>query len=216
MTPEKIRAIRRYLRTNGVEYYDVQAELIDHFATAVEKAEQENPDIPFKHALIKAHRSFGGREGFRKYINAAKKDVRKKTNKMILRLLLQLLYWPYILLTVAVIFTWHFILQNWHPDVDSLYLSIMLTGGVFVAIFNYFKLKNTHLFLPKHANYYLGSFFYFSVYLPYYFLILTQDEVPNHFILVASLSLMTFIFISFARIPKLAIDETLKIYPEIA
>lgn len=216
MTPEKVTAIRRYLRTNGVKYYDVQAELIDHFATAVEKAERENPNIPFKHALIQAHRAFGGREGFRKYIDAAKKSVRKKTYKMILRLLVQFLYWPYILFSAAVAFIWHLVLQNWHSDVNLLYLVTMLIGGVFVAFFNYFKLKHTNLFLPRQANYYLGTFFYFSVYLPYYFLILTQDERPNHFLLVTSLSLMTFIFISFIRLPKLAIEETLKKYPEIA
>ncbi|WP_417610839.1 hypothetical protein [Owenweeksia hongkongensis] len=216
MEAKKIEAIKKYLSFYDAKYYDVQAELIDHFASAVEKAERENPDIPFKHALIKAHRSFGGREGFRKYIDAAKKDVRKKTDKMILNLLLQLLHWPYILLTAAVVFIWHLVLQNWNTDVNLLYLVVMLTGGISVGIINYVQLKDIDLFLPKHANYYLGSFFYFSVYLPYYFLILIQDERPNHFLLVASLSLMTFIFISFARIPKLAIKETLKLYPEIA
>ena len=97
MEAKKIEAIKNYLSHNGVEYLDVQAELIDHFATAVEKEENENPQIPFKEALIKAHRGFGGREGFRKYIEAAETRVTKKTFKMIGHTFAHFLSWPYLI-----------------------------------------------------------------------------------------------------------------------
>lgn len=215
MTPEKIRAIKRYLSTQGVKYYDVQAELIDHFATAVEEAERENPNIPFKHALIQAHRAFGGREGFRKYLDAAKKDVRKKTNRIILNLLLQFLHWPFLLITVLVIASWHFFFNNFQNiDPRTLYLLMMVIGVTIIGGLNNYRLRNIPMFMPRHANITLGGILYFIIFLPSQHLL--RIDNPSHQLLVAYFSLLTFLLISFARLPKLAIAETLKKYPQIA
>ena len=215
MTPEKICAIKRYLRTQGVKHYDVPAELIDHFATAVEEAERENPEIPFKHALIQAHRAFGGREGFRKYINAAKRDVRKKTNQLILNLLFQFLQWPFLILTILIIAGWHFFLNHF-PNIDSrtLYFIMMVIGVTIIAGVNSYRLRNVPMFMPRHANIILGGILYFIIFLPSQHLL--RIDNPNHVLLVAYFSLLTFSLISFARLPKLAMAETLKKYPQIA
>ncbi len=78
MKAEKIEVIRKYLQQNGVEYYDIQAELIDHFATSVENVQREKPGIGFVEALHLSHKKFGGQKGFMKYTEQARKDVQKK------------------------------------------------------------------------------------------------------------------------------------------
>ena len=216
MEQPKVRAIRRYLQAQGVKYYDVQCELIDHFATAVEKEEKENPGIPFKHALIRAHRAFGGRKGFSEYIKAAKTKVNKKTGRLFLTVLLGLFGWPDILLTVGIALFWHFLLQAWTGPFDLLYLAAMAVGGLMVVVVNYYQLRHTRLYLPRQANNYLLSIFYVAIYMPFYFTQLAHNGKPGHLLIVALFSIMTLIFICFIRIPKLAIAETLKKYPQIA
>lgn len=64
MTDQQVKKIRAYLEKQGIEYLDLQAELIDYFACEVERYQKEDPNLSFKVALHKAHRSFGGEQAF--------------------------------------------------------------------------------------------------------------------------------------------------------
>jgi len=80
---------------------------------------------------------------------------------------------------------------------------------------NWYQLKNVKMYMPRQANRSLGFLFYFAILLPGNHLVAFNDN-PGHTLLVAYFSLLTFIYISLLRLPKLAIKETLKKYPQIA
>ena len=215
MEPKKIEAIKKYLSFYDAKYYDVQAELIDHFATAIEKYQKENPKLTFKEAFTKANRSFGGRKGMLQYMNEAERTVRKKTNRMLLKLLLDFLYWPYILISIFTVFGWHLLFNAIRVDPDYFYFLAVIAGAIIVWGINAYQIKNVKMYMPRQANRSLGYLFYFAILLPGNHLVAMNDN-PDHTLLVTYFSLLTFIYISLLRLPGLAIRETRKKYPQIA
>lgn len=213
MEQPKIRAIRRYLSQNGVKYYDVQAELIDHFATAVEKIERENLDIRFKVALLQAHRSFGGREGFRKYIQQAENDVRKKSWKLIGLSLLQFIKWPYLLITLSLFVSWHLVLTQLSIPQDQLWTGLIFCF-LLVLLINYLRLRKVDMFLPKRSNNALGLSFYFLAYLPGQPFIYSDGMGYTYSLIFFSFT--SLLVLAYTQVPRYAIRETKKLYPKMA
>lgn len=214
MEAKKIEAIKNYLSFYDAKYYDVQAELIDHFATAIEKYQRENPELTFKEAFKKAHQAFGGKKGIWKYLDGVERDVRKKTNRMLFSLMLKFLYWPYILLTALIVVGWHFFFINVDVDPDYLYFVTIIIGAIIVWGINSYRLKNVKMYMPRQANRSIFLILYLVVFLPGNHLIAFNE--PGHTLLVTYFSLLTFTYVSILRLPDLAIKETLKKYPEIA
>jgi len=213
MSPERITAIRRYLRINGVKYYDVQAELIDHFATAVENAERENPEISFKEALIKAHRSFGGKEGFRKYIEAAESRVLKKIWQLVCGVLLQFLKWPYFFFTVCAGLFWYYIVGT-----TPFYLE-MYGAGVLIlliaTVYNTWKLRDCNFFLAKRSGNAMGWILYLLFYIPGQPFLFGNSH-PAVWYQTALFTLLSLLFIASLKLTTLVKQETKSLYPEVA
>jgi len=59
LTKEQIDYLFEFCQTKGVAYYDVQVELVDHLANAIEKELAEHSDWPFQKALDVVFVSFG-------------------------------------------------------------------------------------------------------------------------------------------------------------
>ncbi len=217
MSPEKIEAIKKYLSKNGVKYYDVQAELIDHFATAVEKAQREQPGIPFTSALLAAHRAFGGREGFHKYIEAAERKVQKKITYLVGKTLLGYLKWPYLLFTLTLLFSWRLGVEHLTDFTTPVY-GFMLVF-VFVVLFLSWRVRKEHMLLPKRASESLGWVFYFSYYLlgtPYIFREPESLQAINPWFHTAVFTFFTLLPIACLQLPRLTVAETRKLYPEMS
>lgn len=217
MEEAKVKAIRRYLSINGVKYYDVQAELIDHFATAVEEMERQNPDIPFKVALIKAHRSFGGRKGFEDYLKQAQKEVDRKTYRLVGQTLLKFLKWPSLLLVAAMVMGWYLILSTVTTNASFIYFSLMLLFLI-VLLVNQIRLKNVKLFLPRRANLTLLCSYYFLLGIPVQVVAIPMgvETLDANWFNISYLSFVSACLVAFLRVPKLTVDETLRIYPKAA
>jgi hypothetical protein len=59
LTKEQIDSLFDFCKTNGVRYYDVRVELVDHLANGIEKEMAEHPDCSFQQALDVVFASFG-------------------------------------------------------------------------------------------------------------------------------------------------------------
>ncbi len=55
----QIDRLYRFTREHFVEYYDVQTELVDQLASAIEKQWREDPAIGFENALQEEFKKFG-------------------------------------------------------------------------------------------------------------------------------------------------------------
>jgi len=59
LTPEQIDALYIFTQKKGVRYYEVQMELVDHLASAIESEWENNPETSFDQALALVYSRFG-------------------------------------------------------------------------------------------------------------------------------------------------------------
>ncbi len=214
MEAEKINIIKTYLHKNGVKYYDIQAELIDHFATAIEREQQSNAKLSFKEALHTAHKKFGGKEGFRKFLEKAQESVNKKTWSMVGQTLLRFLTLPYLLLTLSIALAWYVAFNNFTFRADIVFGVITLLF-LSVLLFNEIRLCKVPMFLPRKTTHSLGWVLYLVIYIPGNHIWISGD-VWNSTFGIIYFTLLSITLISFYRVPEIAIRQTRKVYPQIA
>lgn len=77
----EITQLFQFCETHFVPYYDVQVELVDHLANAIEEELSINENIGFQIALEKVYKSFG-KSGFRKIIVEKEIAIAKQRSKL--------------------------------------------------------------------------------------------------------------------------------------
>jgi hypothetical protein len=87
---------------NKVYHYDIQIELIDHMATAIEKLWETNPELSFEEALKLAEEQLGGEEGFNTIKKAKEKEIKKKYSHLRWKYIGEFFQLPKIILTLAI------------------------------------------------------------------------------------------------------------------
>lgn len=214
MEAKKIEAIKNYLSFYDAKYYDVQAELIDHFATAIEKYQRENPELTFKEAFKKADKDFGGRKGVWNYLTTVEQVVTRQAFLMLGQLMLKFLSWPQILLFVITFTFWHFTIPKIQSDLGLVFSLFAATGFILVWFINKKQLQHVKLYTPRQVNRVVIKLFggMLGITYWYYKLINTTDQ----WVVVCCFGLLSMILIAMLRIPKAAINETLKKYPQLA
>ncbi len=82
LTPTQIEHLYQFTRQHYVEWYDLQTELVDHLANAIEQQWQENPNISFEQALQLEFKKFGI-FGFMTVVEKRQAALGKKYNKLV-------------------------------------------------------------------------------------------------------------------------------------
>lgn len=98
LTDEEIAELYKYCERKKVLYYDIQIEIVDHMATAIEEKRKANPDLPFKQALEEVHASFGS-FGLKEIIDSKTASMSKQYRKIRRQLLRSYFTFPKIALT---------------------------------------------------------------------------------------------------------------------
>ncbi len=217
MTQAEIKAIKRYLALNGVKYYDVQEELIDHFATALEAQREQNPGIRFKVALLKAHRAFGGRKGFHDYIVEARKRVRDKILRVLSSTLLDFLGWPLFMITILVGAAWYFYLSTLPFGTSFMNHVLGMDLALVVALlYNYLKLRKSRFYLTRAFYDGLIYFFYLPLLMPSYLHAFHDLQISNHWTYLLYFSLLTLMFFAAFMLPARVSAKAENLYPAIS
>ena len=77
LTEEEIELIYDFCYERNVSEYEIQAELVDHLASAIEENWKENPEISFFDNLFEIYRQFGT-DGFQTLTKSKKRAFRNK------------------------------------------------------------------------------------------------------------------------------------------
>jgi len=77
VTSHQIERLFQFTDQHFVDYYDVQLELVDHLANAIEEQWQENPDKDFETALLEEFKKFGV-FGFLEVVEARQVAMQKR------------------------------------------------------------------------------------------------------------------------------------------
>lgn len=225
LTPEQIDRLYQFTRQHYVEWYDLQTELVDHLANAIEAQWQENPKITFEDALQKEFKKFGV-FGFMDVVEKRQAALNKKYNGIIWKHFKAFFTIPKIILTATLVAV-TFVLLN-----VTLYKSevVLVAFGIIILSFYsfiiYFANKNKKTNLATHKKWLLKEIILGRssicglIYLPIQ-IILRSDKLMEHAIgvfgisfLLVSMLLIEYIMV--IEIPKKAEDYLNETYPEYA
>jgi hypothetical protein len=89
LNDEQIARLFRFCREHDVPFYDVQVELVDHLAEAIE----QRPELPFEDALQQVYNGFG-RGGFETIMKTKKKEMARFYLRSNWHLFISYFTWP--------------------------------------------------------------------------------------------------------------------------
>ena len=102
LTSEQIERLYQFTRQHYVEWYDLQTELVDHLANAIEQQGKENPNLDFEEALQKEFKKFGV-FGFMDVVEKRQAALNKKYNKLVWKHFKNFFSIPKIIITTSLI-----------------------------------------------------------------------------------------------------------------
>lgn len=223
LTGEQIQSLFRFCEKHFVKYYDVQVELVDHLANAVELEMQKDTKLSFDEALKKVHQSFGVR-GFAPMVAEKQIAAEKQNRALFWKLFKGQFHWPKILeflVLTAVMFT---IVSFGVLSFRWLFVSTMI-AGLFIEIYSVLKI---HIFLSRTGKkFLLGTisefvpFIFFPFYVFYFPSILDQNflsaihSVPAIIFYSILLSLFIIMIIAIMQTISSAQHALYKQYPEV-
>jgi hypothetical protein len=225
LTSEQIERLYLFTRQHYVEWYDLQTELVDHMANAIEAQWQEHPKLSFEEALQKEFKKFGV-FGFMDVVEKRKAALNKKYNGIIWKHFKAFFTIPKIILTATLVAV-TFALLN-----VSLYKSEVVLGAFGIIILSfygaiiYFTNKNKKPNSATHKKWLLKEIILGRssicglIYLPIH-IILRSDKLMEHTLgvfgisfLLVSMLLIEYIMV--IEIPKKAEAYLKETYPEYA
>jgi hypothetical protein len=101
LTPEQIDYLFEFCRKHYVQHYDLQVELVDHLASAIENRWAKQPDLSFEESLHSEFKQFGI-YGFSKIKEIKQKELQKKYTRLYQRYFIDFFKLPKIILTIVI------------------------------------------------------------------------------------------------------------------
>jgi hypothetical protein len=166
LSPEQIDYLFTFVEQQDVKYYDVQIELVDYLASAIEKLWETNPELPFEEAVYMVGEQFNieagfhatsdsllppitgthfsGESGFEAIKEAKENELRRKYDRLQWKYIQKFFRLPKILLTIAVTMMIFFIFKFSENDdvvcwiIQGLFLVSLI---IYWMVFNPRKFK---------------------------------------------------------------------------
>jgi hypothetical protein len=165
LTDEQVQELYAYCNRKGIHYYDVQVEIVDHMANAIEAKMQADPSMEFKKALEEVHVSFGS-FGLKEIVRSKSIYMRKSYKQMRRKLLWSYFTFPKVALTILLILlvTTY---QQFSVSANMLMYGLSAMGLVFLYMFISQELLNKKIrkqhrqkLLMTDPQYFDFGFFY--------------------------------------------------------
>lgn len=223
VSAEEIEKLYRFTRQHYVEYFDVQTELVDHLANAIEAEWKKDPEQDFGEVLQREFKKFGV-YGFSDVLEKRQRAMEKKYYKLIWQETKSILKKTKIILPVVFLFLSIYFLLRMEIGLTILLVAVFFSvAAVLCYIGNQnYKLKKRmkegkKVYLLETIIMNAGGLF-FLLWLPFQF-IHFYDAAPHFYgqllisFFVTILALMS--YIGFFVLPKKKDEILKKAHPEI-
>ena len=226
LTAEHINRLYQFTRQHYVEWYDLQTELVDHLANAIEQQWQENPKVSFEEALQMEFKKFGV-FGFMEVVEQRQVSLNKRYNKIIWQHFKGFFSIPKIIFTSLLLVLIFFIFSKYSQEGETIFFFFFLLLTTFwIGLFyqsrrNKKQLKNTgKKWLLKEIIFGHSSLAGLS-YIPIQFLLQVNFSdslgiIKAVFLSLFFVSLGLFEYIILVEVPSKAEDYLKETYPEYA
>lgn len=132
LTAQQIDQLYTFSRQHYVEWYDLQSELVDHLANAIETQWQENPKLNFDEVLNKEFQKFGV-FWFMEVVEEKQKFLDKKYRKLIWEFYKEFFRLPKIILTIALIYGLNTVV-NFFENPKDVFLGVYFFTLIFAFV----------------------------------------------------------------------------------
>lgn len=227
LSEEQVEKLFEFCRNHYVPFYDLQIELVDHMASAIEEQWETQPDLHFDKALSITFKKFGV-YGFNKIKSQKQRELRKRYRRILYTMFKDFYSWPKIVLTflfTMVLFTIFRLVPN-----DYWVFGAILAIYVVIALYGAHKNKKQIVKVVEGKRFMLldymkeiGSSFFILIQMPNIFLNLLGRpmgwfvEMGIWVSLLVSFVLVGFTFLLYLDIfilPKKVKENFLELYSE--
>ncbi len=136
LSAEQIERLYQFTRQHYVEYYDLQTELVDHLANAIEEQWQKNPKLSFEEALQIEFKKFGV-FGFMNVVEQRQSALNKKYNRMVLKELKTFFSVPKVIGTISSVGIVFYLLRYFQESlfvVQTLFFFLIISYFIGISI----------------------------------------------------------------------------------
>ena len=129
LTAQQIQQLYTFTRQHYVEWYDLQSELVDHLANAIEQEWEQKPNRTFDEVLNNEFKKFGV-FGFMDIVEERQKFLNKKYTRLIWSYYREFFGLPKIILTIALVYGIHTINQlivNQYFFTTIVFISVLIS-----------------------------------------------------------------------------------------
>ncbi len=141
ISPDQLEALHAFIKKHYVEYYDLQNELADHLANAIEERWAATPGLSFDDALQQEFKKFGV-FGFMQIVEDRQIILGKKYNRILWGYFRQFLRLPRIVLSLLlVVIVYKLISYNILIYSVLIVLLLVCSGYKFIAQNNAYRKK---------------------------------------------------------------------------
>jgi hypothetical protein len=137
LTQEQIEKLYQFTRQHYVEWYDLQTELVDHLANAIEEQWQQNSNLTFEDALQIEFKKFGV-FGFMDVVEKRQATLNRNYNKIVWTHFKEFFTIPKIILTFTLVFGLFYFFKYFYFE-ELLGITMF---GIFLIVFPYLYLEN--------------------------------------------------------------------------
>ena len=144
LTQTQINHLYQFTKQHYVEWYDLQTELVDHLANAIEEQWQQNPKLTFEDALQIEFKKFGVC-GFLDVVEERRVALHKKYKKLVWKHFKTFFTLPKIIVTfIAVFILFKLLLLYDSTFIILISLFVLLTFMFWFGVYKMFKNKKKH------------------------------------------------------------------------
>jgi hypothetical protein len=145
-----ISRIYSYVEGMGVEFYDVQVEIVDHIASVMEEQMNMNPDKPFKEIFDATLSTFTDFDGL---VNEKRRQVALQYNRYVFQSLKSFFSWPKIIFTLLLTWFIYFFLDKADNQLIKLVEIKILQIGLIIWIgYTFFAMGRINLEIHKFST----------------------------------------------------------------
>lgn len=128
ISPRQIEDLFVFCREHYVYHYDLQLELVDHLASAIEQKWEESPRLTYNEALWEVFGKFGI-YGFAKVRKAKEKALRKKYLRLQWKYICEFLKMPKIILFITIALFFYTVLR---VTTNNYQISLVFMAATFI------------------------------------------------------------------------------------
>lgn len=138
LTAKQISYIENYIKSFDIKYYEVYMEILDHMILSVEAILEENNEISFEDAVLKAKVEGFGKKGFKGMMNEKQKQAQIQARKLNNKMIKEYFTFPKVVMTLSV-FLGYFLFLSFFDDPKKINIScIFFIGFLAILQFVYF------------------------------------------------------------------------------